>query len=68
MNSLIQNYINGNLSDAKRQARNYSLQKLVDGFTGYGYGLHAAYDIANYLKGHGTFQAACDSEQADAAK
>lgn len=64
MNSTIQNYINGNLTDAKRQAQRFSLQKLVDGFMANGYPLSAAYDIANYLKGYGSFQAACDAEYA----
>ncbi len=65
MKTLIENYINGNLATAKKQAKHYSLQKLVDGMLEYGYGLHAAYDIANYLKGYGSFQAACDAEHAE---
>jgi hypothetical protein len=65
MEQLISDYVNGNLAEAKRRARRYSLQKLVDGFLDYGHGLHAAYDIANFLKGYGTFQAACDAEHAE---
>jgi hypothetical protein len=49
MEQLISDYVNGNLAEAKRRARRYSLQKLVDGFLDYG---HA-------------FQAACDAEHAE---
>lgn len=66
LETLIANYINGNLTTAKQQAKRFSLQKLVDGLQEYGgHGLHAAYDIANYLKGYGSFQAACDAEHAE---
>ncbi len=68
MKTLIENYENGNLTTAKAQARRYSLQKLVDGLTEYGHGLHSAYDIANYLKGCGSFKAACDSSFAERAR
>jgi len=65
MNKLIDNYLNGNITIAKGLAKRFSLQKIVDGFIENGYGLHAAYDIANFLKGYGSWQAACDAEFAD---
>lgn len=65
MTTLIDNYINGNLTDAKRAAKHHSLQRLVDGLMEYGYGLSAAYDIANYLKGYGSFEAAVKAELGD---
>jgi hypothetical protein len=65
MEQIISDYVNGHLKEAKRRARRYSLQKLVDGLLDAGHGLHAAYDIANFLKGYGSFQAACDAEHAE---
>ncbi len=52
MHNAIENYINGNLQDAKRLARRFSVQAVA---------------VADYLKGEGTFQAACDA-MADAAR
>jgi hypothetical protein len=65
MHSLIENYINGNLSDAKRQAKRYGTLTLLGGLADYGYGPTAAMAIAAFLKGKGTFQAACDAEEAE---
>lgn len=63
--TLIGNYVNGNLTTAKEQSKRFSLQKLIDGLLEFGYGRSAAYDIANYLKGYGSFEAACFSEAAE---
>jgi len=65
MNSLIQNYINGNLTDAKRQAARYDLFSIARALRNdYGYSRNAATMIASFLKGRCTFQAACDAENA----
>lgn len=65
MKALIDNYRNGNLADAKRQARGYNELRLVSGLREHGYGIDAAMAIAAYLKGYGSFQAACDAEHAE---
>jgi hypothetical protein len=63
MNALINNFINGNLKDAKRQARNYTLTALAQAFRDRaGYSFEKAQRTANYLKNIGSYQAACDSE------
>lgn len=66
MNSLIENYINGNLTDAKRQAKRFNEHRLFQGLRDYGYSVNAAMAIAAFLKGYGSFQAACDAEHAAA--
>ena len=63
MNTLLENYINGNLTTAKAQAKRYSLAKLLVFLADY-YPPEAAQAVAFYLKGKGTFQAACDAEHA----
>lgn len=62
MQSLIENYINGNLTDAKRQAKRYGFAALLNGLQDFGFGAVSAIAIASFLKGQGTFQAACDAE------
>jgi hypothetical protein len=59
---LIENYINGNLADAKRQAKRYSVTGIRKGLLDYGYTLGAAVIVADYLKGHATFEEACRAE------
>jgi len=61
MNSMLENYINGNLTTAKQQAKRFSLAKLL-AFLGDHYAPAAAQAVALYLKGKGAFQAACDAE------
>jgi len=63
MNSILQNYVNGNLSTAKQQAKRYGLTKLL-AFLGDHYAPSAAQAVALFLKGKGSFQAACDAEHA----
>jgi len=59
----IENYINGNLTDAKRQAKKLSWRNLACVLMDdYGKTPAMARTIADYLKGEGTFQAACDAE------
>lgn len=65
MNTLISNYVNGNLSTAKAQAKRKSYSALLVALQDYGYGPAAAIAIAAFLKGRGSFQAACDAEHAE---
>jgi len=59
----IENYINGNLSDAKRLAKRLSRPALRDALqTEYGKGLKEAVLIVDFLKDGGSFQAACDAQ------
>ena len=60
MNSLIDNYENGNLKDAKRQAKRYGLEKLKNQLIERGYETTKANIIAYYLKSKIDFQAHCD--------
>lgn len=63
MNAIIDNYINGNLTDAKRGAECKSFQTLYNILVGeYGKDYKSAMAIASYLKGRGSYQAACDAE------
>ncbi len=63
MNSLIENLINGNLDDAKRQAKRFAgtaiiLAMLED----YGFSHEKALRAAQYLKGDCSFQVYCDAK------
>ncbi len=68
MNSIhtcIENFINGNLSDATKQARRIGYWKLVDSLAeDYGKTEGEAESIAYYLKdpSRESFQAACDAQ------
>lgn len=63
MNRLIENYINGNLSDAKKQAKRYSWQAIFKALRDdWGKTEREARAVADYLKGQGSFQAACDAQ------
>ena len=66
MNKLIENYVNGNLLYARQLSQRRSFQTVYAGLREYGYGPNAAYAVATFLKGKGTFQAACDAEHSDA--
>ncbi len=58
----INDYINGNLSDAKAAAKRIGWSELYLALRDeYGRDERQARAIANYLKGKGTFQAACDA-------
>ncbi len=65
MKSMIENYINGNLQDTKKQAKRFGFVAILNGLQDYGFGQRAAIAIAAFLKGQGTFQAACDAEHAE---
>jgi hypothetical protein len=64
--SCIRNYINGNLSDAKQQAKRVSEIALFDAAILAGKTHHAARLIAGYLKrpSREAFEAACQAESA----
>ncbi len=64
MENVIENYINGNLTDAKRQAKRYGARAIRERLLEYGYTLVASVAIADFLKGDGSFQAACDAQYA----
>ncbi len=60
--SVIENYLNGNLTDAKSQAKRTSERMIIEALrVDYGRGEAEANAVAAYLKGRGTFQAACDA-------
>lgn len=63
MGNLINNYINGNLPDAKKQARRFSHIKIREALERTcGYSFDKSAKIADYLKNKGSFQTACDAE------
>jgi hypothetical protein len=65
VNSMIENYINGNLADAKKQAKRHSYAAIVRALAyDRGWGFVEAGAAAAFLKGTGTFQAACDAVRA----
>lgn len=62
MKSMIENFINGNLTDAKAQAKRLNFLRIVQSLRDdYGYSAFKALKTAEYLKGHGSFQTACDA-------
>lgn len=62
MKKLIENFINGNLTDAKEQAQRHSWKKIFQALRDdYGYSEAKAIATADYLKGEGSFQRACDA-------
>ena len=64
MKSVIENFINGNLTDAKRGAKQYSDRSLANFMIDhFGYEPSKARMVAYYLKGQCgvTFQMACDA-------
>jgi hypothetical protein len=63
LEKIINNYINGNLTDAKNGAKRTNIRALRDYMIEhYGYSNNKARLIALYLKGEATFQEACDAE------
>lgn len=63
MRQMIENYINGNLADAKAQAKRFSWREVYIYLrTEFDWSQTKATAVADYLKGKGTFQAACDAE------
>ena len=65
MNSMIENLINGNLSDAKNQANSMSagVEKIaIHAAENYGFSWRKAKLAAHYLKTGDGFQSYCDAE------
>lgn len=63
MENLINNYINGNISDAKRLARRFKSWQIREGFQELaGYSERKASLTADFLKGRDCWQAACDAD------
>lgn len=60
MSTVIENLINGNLSDAKKGAKRMSHKALRDAAMDYGHNDVSAAAVADYLKGSITFQQKCD--------
>ena len=59
----INNYINGNLTDAKKQAKRFDRLNLTRYLMdNYDYSMRKANKTAMYLKELATFQEACDAE------
>ncbi len=61
MNTLLENLLNGNLKDAKEQAKRFELFKIAGAAMALGYSRNKAIMAAAYLKGRATFQAYCDA-------
>ena len=59
----IENFINGNLSDAKEKAKRFSIRTLKDYLAeNYGWSGNKSTITAFYLKNQATFQEACDAK------
>ena len=59
----IENYINGNLADAQKQAKGFSSDRLITYLhIDLGWSALKAIATAKYLKGRGSFQEACNTE------
>jgi hypothetical protein len=60
---LIGNFINGNLSIAREQAKRFTLKEIRDALIDeYGYSQNKAFLTAHYLNEGEGFQSACDAE------
>jgi hypothetical protein len=60
--NLIDDLINGNISDAKRKARNRSFMWIIQKGEEMGLSLHDRWNVATFLKGHQSFQEYCDHQ------
>ena len=61
MNTLIENFINGNLAIAKKQAKRFPAWEIRDALQDAGYSLKKATLTADWLKDRDCWQAACDA-------
>jgi hypothetical protein len=61
MSALIENLINGNLTDAKEQAKRYGFWAIARSAQTYFGSRNKAIMAAAYLKGRVTFQSYCDA-------
>lgn len=62
MQTMIDNYLNGNLTDAKRQAKRFSVASIRAALEECGYSFRKATLTAEYLKTGNGFQLACDAD------
>lgn len=62
MESMIENLINGNIKDAKNQAKRHTLTAIYNYLLGIGYSEKYALVTASFLKGDTDFQTYCDAE------
>jgi len=62
METMIENFINGNLADAKKSAKRFSRLKIAEYLMSIGWSATKAYKTSLYLKGLATFQEACDAK------
>ena len=58
----IDNYINGNLRDARKTAKNISENKLFTYLTELGWKVNSSRAVSRFLKNKCTFQEACNVE------
>jgi hypothetical protein len=61
MESMIDNLINGNIKDAKRQAKRFKFEKITAYLLDLDYSTASAYATAGFLKGLAGFQVYCDT-------
>jgi len=61
MNSMIENLINGNLTDARRQAKRKSKAAIAAYLFSIGWSVRRSAAASCYLKGEITFQQYCDA-------
>lgn len=63
MNTMIENLINGNISTARKQARRWSMVKIIAALQHeYGWTLERAFAAGAFLKTGDGFQAYCDAK------
>lgn len=62
---MLENYVNGNLSDAKKQARRHTHRTIREALQDRGHSVAVACAVADYLKGQGSYQTAADLEYAE---
>ena len=61
LNDLVETFINGNISDARKAAKRRTQTQLREAFQEYGYSFRKATLTAEFLKSGSGFQAACDA-------
>jgi hypothetical protein len=63
METMIQNYINGNLKEARKQARRFTQNTIRHVLElDYGYSVHKASLVARWIKTGSGYQEACDAK------
>ena len=62
MQQMVETYINGNISDARKSAKRRSHKDIRDAFLDFGYSFYKATLTADFLKTGIGFQEACDAD------